>query len=158
MYKFNDLLKTNYNMKTTKLFLLVLIMSICVVSLKAQKPTVEGEWKIKSYKDAGKMIDASAKETNVTINTKAKTIHVHAGCNKLNANFEFITSDKIKPFQVVSTRKSCNGEAEVMETAVRYILEQTNSVRKNGAKIEFYKDNELLIVLERPVDNGKKKR
>jgi heat shock protein HslJ len=103
------------------------------------------------------MTDVSAKETTVTINTKGKSILAYVGCNRMTANFEFITGDMVKPFQLVSTRKSCSESIEPLESATRYVMEQTNSVRKNGAKIEFYKDAELLMVLERPVDTKKKK-
>ena len=102
------------------------------------------------------MSDLSGKETTVKIDTKAKNILAYVGCNRMTANFEFITGDMVKPFQLTSTRKSCK-DLDALESATRYVLEQTNSVRKNGAKIEFYKDTELLMVLERPTDNKKKK-
>jgi len=144
-------------MKTIRITLILVSLFISVVSAQAQKPYVDGNWKIKSLKDSGKMTDVSAKETTVTINTKGKSILAYVGCNRMTANFEFITGDMVKPFQLVSTRKSCSESIEPLESATRYVMEQTNSVRKNGAKIEFYKDAELLMVLERPVDTKKKK-
>jgi len=143
-------------MKTAKFLFLAIAMLLCGTTLKAQKPVVDGVWKIKSVKDGGKLLDLSAKETTVEINVKAKTILAYVGCNRMNAKFEFITSDQIKPFALASTRKACHGETETIENATRYALEQTNSIRKNGARIEFFKDNDLLIVLERPAAKKKK--
>ena len=146
-------------MKTFYILFFTLSLILCGTSLQAQttKPPVDGDWKIKSLKDSGKMIDLSAKETEVTINTKSKNIAVYIGCNHISSPFEFITADKIKPFVLTATRKSCSSLQD-LESALIYVLEQTNSVRKNGAKTEFYKDNDLLMVLERVVDNGKKKK
>ncbi len=145
-------------MKTTKLILLISCLCIGSLSAIAQKPNVEGTWKIKTLKDSGKMTDLSAKETTVSIDTKAKTILAYVGCNRMTAKLEFVTGDMIKPFQLASTRKACKGETEGLENATRYALEQTNSIRKNGARIEFFKDTELLMVLERPVDGKSKKK
>lgn len=144
-------------MKTLKLFMLILCYSIGSVMQAQTKPYVEGEWKIKTIKDSGKMTDVSAKETIVKIDTKGKSLLAYVGCNRMTSKFEFITGDMVKPFELMSTRKSCSGETENLESATRYVLEQTNSVRKNGAKIEFYKDTDLLMVLERPMNNKKKK-
>jgi heat shock protein HslJ len=147
-------------MKTTNFLLLML--SLCLLGAPAlaqtSKPYVEGTWKIKTLKDSGKMLDLAAKETTVTINTKGKSILAYVGCNRMTAAFEFITADIIKPFQLQSTRKACKEGVEGLESATRYVLEQTNSVRKNGARIEFFKDNELLMVLERPATDVKKKK
>jgi hypothetical protein len=74
----------------------------------------------------------------------------------MTSNFEFVTGDMIKPFQLTSTRKSCK-DTDELESVLRLLLERTNSVRKNGARVEFYKDTELLMVLERPTDTKKKK-
>ncbi len=146
-------------MKTMKLFLLIFCLNIGGVSLMAQsRPYVEGTWKIKTIKDSGKMTDVAAKETTVTIDTKGKSMLAYVGCNRMTTKFEFITGDMIKPFQLVSTRKACQDGIDGLENATRYVIEQTNSVRKNGARIEFFKDTELLMVLERPVDTGKKKK
>jgi heat shock protein HslJ len=147
-------------MKTNTLFFLLFFVNIFTASLlyaQTSKPQTEGNWKIKSLKDSGKMLDVGTKETTVTISAKGKSILAYVGCNRLTANLEFITGDLIKPMQLVSTRKTCKGEEESLESATRYVLEQTNSIRKNGARLEFFKDNELLMVLERPVDTKKKK-
>lgn len=147
-------------MKTFRRFFLILSTLICGTALQAQinNAVVEGVWKIKTLKDTGKMIDLGAKETDVTINTKGKSITVYIGCNHFSSKFEFITADKVKPFELTATRRSCSESLEGLESALRYALEQTNSIRKNGSKTEFYKDNELLIVLERSLDNSKKKK
>ncbi len=147
-------------MSPTKIFLIVSSLVISITALQAQssKPVVEGSWKIKSLKDGGKMIDMSAKETSIAIDSKGKTLAAYVGCNRHSANFEFITSDMIKPLILTATRKSCSDNLEALESSLRFALEETNSVRKNGAKIEFYKSNDLLMVLERIVDNGKKKK
>jgi heat shock protein HslJ len=145
-------------MKTNILFFLLFFTNIFTTSLlcaQASKPQTEGNWKIKSLKDSGKMLDVASKETTVTINVKSKSILTYVGCNRLTATLEFITGDLIKPMQLVSTRKACKEDTEGLENATRYVLEQTNSVRKNGARLEFYKDNELLMVLERPTDKKK---
>lgn len=136
------------------------VLLLCLVTttvLKAQtKPPVDGTWKIKSLKDSGKMTDVSAKETTVTISTKDKSLLAYVGCNRITTKFEFVTGDMVKPFQLVSTRKACKDNVAGLESATIYVLEQTNSVRKNGAKIEFYKDAELLMVLERQTTTKKK--
>jgi heat shock protein HslJ len=151
-------LKPIMKMKTIKLIVLLICCSIASTAVLAQsKPYVDGNWQIKTIKDSGKMIDLSGKETSVKIDTKAKSLMAYVGCNRMTSTLEFITSDIIKPFQLTSTRKSCK-DTDALESTTRYVLEQTNSVRKNGAKLEFYKDTELLMVLERPTDTKKKKK
>lgn len=148
-------------MKTNTLFFILFLASIFATSslyAQASKPQTEGTWKIKSVKDSGKMLDVAAKETTVEISVKGKTILAYVGCNRLTANLEFITGDLIKPMQLMATRKACKGDTETLENATRYVMEQTNSIRKNGARLEFFKDNELLMVLERPTDDKKKKK
>ncbi len=145
-------------MKTAKIILLVFFLMLYGNILKAQKPNVEGVWKIKSLKDSGKMIEVGTKETTVEMKTKEKSILVYVGCNRLTSKLEFITGDMVKQFELTSTRKACKESIDELESNTRYVLEQTNSIRKNGARIEFFKDNELLMVLERPVVNGKHKR
>jgi heat shock protein HslJ len=147
-------------MKTNALFFILFLANIFTTSFlhaQASKPQTEGTWKIKTLKDSGKMLDIASKETTVEISVKGKSILAYVGCNRLTANLEFITSDLIKPMQLVATRKSCKGDTETLENATRYVMEQTNSIRKNGARLEFFKDNELLMVLERPTDTKKKK-
>ncbi len=142
-----------------KLFLFVLCYTAFVVNLQAQtKLYVEGTWKIKTLKDSGKMIEVGTKETTVTIDTKAKSILLYVGCNRITSGFEFITGDMIKPFKLVSTRKACQDYIDGLEVAAKEALEKTNSIRKNGTKIEFYKDAELLMVLERPATTTTKKK
>lgn len=143
-------------MKTMKLIMLLLCCSIGSLALAQSKPNVEGSWQIKTLKDSGKMTDLSGKETTVKIDTKAKNILAYVGCNRMTSNFEFVTGDMVKPFQLTSTRKSCK-DSDALESAIRLVFERTNSVRKNGARIEFFKDTELLMVLERPTDTKKKK-
>jgi heat shock protein HslJ len=147
-------------MKTFNHILLTLSILFCGTAIQAQinNAVVEGVWKIKALKDSGKMIDLGAKETNVTINTKAKSITAYVGCNHFSSKFEFITADKIKSLELTATHKGCSDAEEALESTLRYALEQTNSIRKNGTKTEFYRDNDLLIVLERVVNGGKKKK
>ena len=142
-------------MKTAKIILLSSTIMLFWGNSFAQKPMVDGAWKINSIKDSGKMIDLRATETTVEMNAKGKSILVYLGCNRLTAKLEFITGDKIKPFELAATRKACKDEKEQLESVARYVLEQTNSIRKSGAKMEFYKDNDILMVLERPVVNSK---
>ncbi len=144
-------------MKTFRLLAIAFSILLFSNTLYAQsaKPVVEGTWKIKSLNDSGKMIDHGARETNVVIAKNNMTIHV--GCNHVSTKIEFITADKIKPFDISATRKSCSEHHQNLESTLRYALEQTNSIRKNGAKIEFYKDNDLLIVLEKKTEQVKKK-
>ena len=158
MYTFNGLLKLLTTMKTVKFLLLLFPIILIGTFARAQKPNVEGIWKIKSLKDSGKMIEVGSKETTVEMKSKEKSILVYVGCNRLTSKLEFITGDKIQPFVLSATRKSCKDNIETLESSTRYVLEQTNSIRKNGAKMEFFKDNDLLMVLERPVNNGKKKK
>jgi heat shock protein HslJ len=143
-------------MKNFRLLLLLFSLIISSTSVYAQKPVLEGNWKIKSFKDSGKMIDLGSKETHVEI-SKSNAMTIHVGCNHISSKIEFITADKIKPFELTATRKSCSEYLEGLESSLRYALEQTNSIRKNGTKVEFYKDNDLLIVLERKVESVKKK-
>ena len=145
-------------MKTAKIILLVFFLMLYGNILKAQKPNVEGVWKIKSLKDSGKMIEVGTKETTVEMKTKEKSILVYVGCNRMTSKLEFITGDMIKQFELTSTTKACKEAIDALESNTRYVLEQTNSIRKNGARIEFFIDNELLMVLERPVVSGKHKK
>ncbi|HSZ24578.1 MAG TPA: META domain-containing protein [Cytophagaceae bacterium] len=138
------------------LFFLTLIFSVNMFG-QSSKPQVDGSWKIKSIFESGKMIDMMAKETIVEISVKDKNILIYVGCNRITSKFEFITSDMIKPLQLVTTRKSCQSTITELESSVRYVLEQVNSVRKSGARVEFFKDTNLLMVIERPTDVKKKK-
>ncbi len=142
-------------MKNLKYPLFGLTLIISITLLLAQQPVVEGNWKIKSLKDSGKITDLSAKETHIVITKNNMSVHV--GCNTISSKLEFITGDRIKPFELAATRKSCSESLQGLESSLRYALEQTNSIRKNGTKLEFYKDNELLIVLEKKIDSDKKK-
>jgi heat shock protein HslJ len=145
-------------MKITKLLSLLLVFA-CTLSVafaQSAKGYSDGNWKIKSLKESGKLVDVSSKETSITINNKDESIAIFVGCNRLTSKLEFITGDRIKPFQfTTANKKKCTAESQELESTTRYALEQTNSIRKQGARIEFYKDTELLIVLERPVAKKK---
>jgi len=142
-------------MKTLLILILTISTSISITFAQGSKPNTEGLWKIKSMKDSGKMAEVTTKENSILIENKTKKITVFVGCNRMSGTFEFVTGDIIKPIVLTSTRKACKGDLQGIEDNLRYVLEQVNSIRKNGARIEFFKDAELLMVLERPAAKKK---
>jgi heat shock protein HslJ len=130
-------------------FLILLVVQFSKAQISIKNINTDGVWIIKEITVDANLTKVTEKNANVVIDSKKKTILVYVGCNRITSNLEFVTGDMIKPMVITSGGKNCKDKLTELEDNLTIILKQTNSVRKNGKKLEFYKGIELLMVLER---------